>query len=43
MKAQYKKPPTLAKWLISRFVKDVYLEEFIGDLKEVYEMVYVAH
>jgi putative ABC transport system permease protein len=37
MKAQYKKPPTLAKWLISKVVKDDYLEEFFGDLKEVYD------
>jgi putative ABC transport system permease protein len=37
MKAQYKNPPTLAKWLISKVVKDVYQEEFFGDLKEVYD------
>lgn len=31
------KPPSLADWLMSIFVDDVYHEEFFGDLHELYE------
>lgn len=31
------KPPSLANWLVSRFIKDGLHEEFLGDLKEIYE------
>lgn len=30
------KPPSLARWLASKFIDDGYLEEFFGDLQEIY-------
>jgi len=37
MNSENKNPPILAKRLAAKFIKDIYLEEFIGDLKEVYD------
>ncbi|MDN5211339.1 ABC transporter permease [Fulvivirgaceae bacterium BMA12] len=31
------KPPLLANWLASKFINEALLEEFFGDLKEIYE------
>ena len=31
------KPPALPKWLATRYIDDTYLEEFFGDLQEIYE------
>ncbi len=31
------KPPALANWLVSKFINEALLEEFFGDLKEIYE------
>jgi hypothetical protein len=32
-----KKTPALANWLASKFINEALLEEFFGDLKEIYE------
>ncbi len=37
MKKQKNKPPPLANWLASKFINEALLEEFFGDLKEIYE------
>ena len=31
------KPPGIALWIASRFISEQYLEEFFGDLQEIYE------
>lgn len=31
------KPPRLANWLAAKFISDQYLEEFFGDLQEIYQ------
>ena len=36
-KSDKNKTPSLANWLISKYLDDVYLEEFFGDLQEMYE------
>ena len=37
MQSKKGKTPSLANWLAARFIDDSYLEEFFGDLKEIYE------
>jgi len=37
MKSNKSKAPSLANWLASRFIGDMYQEEFFGDLEEIFE------
>jgi len=37
MKSKKQKTPALPNWLASKFIDEMYLEEFFGDLEEIYE------
>ena len=37
MKSEKQKTPSLPNWLASKFLNEMYLEEFFGDLEEIYD------